>query len=666
MSKLTLTELVALIETKTGYQPQQRGDSYQCRCPAHEDDAPSLSVKRGDKQPYVLYCHAGCTHNDIMAALGVAAPALNGNGTAVPTAGKLAKPAKKKRGLGELVARYPYYNSDGEFLYEKRRYEPKTFRVKHRGGWGLGDHAPVLYNLPGILAAPPDALIFICEGEKDADAINLFGFATCNFDGASKSGNAPKWKGERYNQWLKGRRVVVIPDNDAPGRAHATAVAESVAAVAEWCKIVELPDLPDHGDLSDWLDAGGTPQTLAELVKAADPVRARERDFSTEHPSTEDYIKGLRYLGYKIRLNELDNTLEVNGERINDITEANIRAQMYDLGFRGLGRISDAVLVEAGNNTYHPIREYFDTLEWDGTDWLGILLGDYVTESTGLGYVAFLRWMIGSVARVYRGGERNYMLVWDGPQEVGKSTLARWLCPLPQYHIEEQINPEDKDIKRYLATRWVWEVAEVDATTKRAEVSALKDFISKREVTIRPAYARHDLVRPSMASFIGTINSDGAGFLRDRTGNTRFVTVHLSAVDFSYTDNLDPANLWAQAVALYKKGEPWRLTPSENAMRNEINADYETESFLEAIFSQHYQVDPARTDVWCSSVEIVQVLEGHGLKGSQRVNLIELQTILQRRGAVKVRKQEGGKKETVYLGVWYEPNATEDGEDVPL
>jgi predicted P-loop ATPase len=632
-----------------------------------------MSIKKGDKQPLVVYCHAGCTHTDIMAALGVAPPSLNGNGNGngaapIPANGQLAKrPAKPKQPLGEMVARYPYYDLEGNFLYEKRRYEPKTFRIKNKKGWGLGEHKPVLYNLLGLVKTPLDWPVFVVEGEKDVDALNLFATAVCNFDGASKDGQNPKWRGAEYNEFFKGRRVVVLPDNDKPGHAHATAVAESVAAVAEWVKIVELPGLAEHGDVSDWLEQGGTPKQLWAMVEAAPLVRPKQRDFSVELATTEDDRKGLRYLGYQIRLNQLDNTLEVNGQRMDDITEANMRAQMYDLGFRGLGRIADAILVEAGENTYHPIREYMDTLVWDGVDWIDLLTSEYLTETTGLGYTAFLRWMIGSVARVYRPGERNFMLVWDGPQEVGKSTLARWLCPLQQYHIEEQINTEDKDIKRYLATRWIWEVAEVDATTKRQDVSSLKDFISKREVTIRPAYARHDLVRPSLASFIGTINSDGAGFLRDKTGHTRFVTIRFEAVNFAYVDEIDPTQLWAQAVALYKKGEPWRLTGGENELRNRINESYETESYLEAIFNQHYKVSPKRTDVWCSSIEIIQVLEDKGLKGSQRINLIELQTILQRRGAVKARKTDGGKKDTVYLGVWYEQSLAGDEDDlIPL
>ena len=661
MSKLSLNEMLVLLEQKTGRPPRQQGGGYQCLCPAHEDQNASLSIKQGDKQPFVVYCHAGCTHNDIMAALGVLAPSANGT-AAVPASGKLAKRTRKPADkLGTLVARYPYYNAESKFLYEKRRYEPKTFRVKHSGGWGLGGQDPVLYRLPEILLTPKGAVIFITEGEKDADAIALFATATCNFDGAGVG----KWR-TAYNEFLQGRRVVVLPDNDDAGRQHATAVAESVATVAEWCKVIHLPNLPEHGDVSDWLDAGGTVQELYRLVEQAEQAQPRERDFKISAANTEDYCKGLRYLGYQIRLNTLDNTMEVNGKPIDDVLAAKIRSDMFDLGFKGKGRIEDAQLVEANRNRYHPIKELLEQTEWDGEDTLAKLL-DYIELDVpeDFGYAAFKRWLIGAVAKVYTG-TRNYMLVWDGGQEVGKSTLARWLNPLPEFHHEGQINPEDKDNLRYLATKWTWEVAEVDATVKRADIAALKDFISKQEVTVRPAYARYDLIRPALASLIGTINSDGAGFLRDKTGSSRFLTIRISTVNFEYMADIDPAQIWAQAYQWYKAGEPWRLTTAEEIQRNAINSEYETESYLETLFNMHYQVDPARTDVWCSSIEILNVLQEKGLSGAQRANLIELQTHLQKRGAVKTRRKDGGQKQTVYLGVWYETQPMQADEEIPL
>lgn len=121
----------------------------------------------------------------------------------------------------------------------------------------------VPYRLPELLAADPETPVYVPEGEKDVDRLRGLGVtATCNSQGAGK------WK-PGYNCHLKGRTVVILPDNDQPGRDHAHKVAGSLHGIATSVKIVELPDLPAKGDVSDWLDAGGTLEYLQVLVELA-------------------------------------------------------------------------------------------------------------------------------------------------------------------------------------------------------------------------------------------------------------------------------------------------------------------------------------------------------------------------------------------------------------
>jgi 5S rRNA maturation endonuclease (ribonuclease M5) len=129
----------------------------------------------------------------------------------------------------------------------------------------------VLYRLPELLAADPAVQVHLGEGEKDVDRLRALGLtATCNPMGAGT------WRPE-YNSNLQGRAVVILPDHDDPGRAHAQKVARSLHGIAASIKIVELPKLPEKGDISDWLDAGGTVEQLQALVEAAsefDPATA--------------------------------------------------------------------------------------------------------------------------------------------------------------------------------------------------------------------------------------------------------------------------------------------------------------------------------------------------------------------------------------------------------
>jgi predicted P-loop ATPase len=264
--------------------------------------------------------------------------------------------------------------------------------------------------------------------------------------------------------------------------------------------------------------------------------------------------------------------------------------------------------------------------------------------------------MIGAVAKIYINAQ-NAMLVWDGGQDVGKSHLARWLCPVPDYYIEAQLNPDDKDSLVRLATRFIWEVPEVDATTRRAEVAALKDFITREVITVRRAYAKYDMVKPACASLIGTINSDGSGFLRDTTGNRRFLTIRLARIDWGYTQ-LDVNQLWAQAVALFRAGEPWRLTASEREMRDAINREYQTQNYLEVLFDKYFIVRPERVDEWLTAEQVMKELEEAGLKGSQNQNLKDLKVYLNKLGAKTIRPRlANGSRPTAYAGVSHAPDA---------
>ncbi len=163
---------------------------------------------------------------------------------------------------------YDYVDEEGALLHQTVRYEnPKRFKQRRpddRGGWvwSLKNTRVVLYRLPEVLSAADQAL-FVVEGEKDADRLWSLGVpATTNPMGAGK------WRDE-FSTHLRNRVVVILPDNDDAGRKHAEQVARSLHGVAEEVRIVELRGLPEKGDLSDWLDAGGKAAELLDLARTA-------------------------------------------------------------------------------------------------------------------------------------------------------------------------------------------------------------------------------------------------------------------------------------------------------------------------------------------------------------------------------------------------------------
>lgn len=176
------------------------------------------------------------------------------------------QPAPKPK-LGREIAWYDYTDECGTQLFQVVRFDPKDFRQRHMNGdgwaWGLGKGTKrVIYHLPTIDKLAPGSRVYVTEGEKAADALAALGLtATCSPMGANK------WRNE-YAEFLRGHDVVILPDNDDPGREHAAMVTKSLNGIAKRVRSLTLPKLPDKGDVVDWIAAGGTRETLEELVEA--------------------------------------------------------------------------------------------------------------------------------------------------------------------------------------------------------------------------------------------------------------------------------------------------------------------------------------------------------------------------------------------------------------
>jgi hypothetical protein len=181
--------------------------------------------------------------------------------------GTISKPKKPSTPTADgFIAEYDYLDESGELLFQVCKKTGKKFLQRRLGTdgewiWNLGDVRRVPYRLPELLKADSKDTVFIVEGEKDVESLRSVGLtATTN------SGGAGKWLDE-FNQHLKDRPVIILPDNDKEGRAHAIKIADSLKGTAKSIKIVHLPDLPVKGDVSDWLELGGTLEKLNELIK---------------------------------------------------------------------------------------------------------------------------------------------------------------------------------------------------------------------------------------------------------------------------------------------------------------------------------------------------------------------------------------------------------------
>jgi hypothetical protein len=253
-----------------------------CQSPFREDRNPSFSVFQqggfyfwrdhalgigGDEVGFLTHRHQCDKHEAILAYHNLA-------GVPIP---EKPGPVRAKSDRGRIVKIYDYRNAAGQLVHQTIRYEPKNFRQRRpaqkgmvqggrkawcdpHGSWWISTLQgiePVLYNLPAILGAPPDVTIFLCEGEKDADAIT-----ECGGIATTAPMGAGKWR-ESYTEALRGRDVVIAADRDKAGEGHLQIVARELFGVAkrvryiDWKKI--CPDLASDPsrkiDVSDFLAA---------------------------------------------------------------------------------------------------------------------------------------------------------------------------------------------------------------------------------------------------------------------------------------------------------------------------------------------------------------------------------------------------------------------------
>lgn len=233
----------------------------------------------------------------------------------------------------------------------------------------------------------------------------------------------------------------------------------------------------------------------------------------------------------------------------------------FAYGITGKERIGDALLLYTGENRKNHLKDYLQSLEWDGQRRLDRLLVDYLgAEDTRYNREAIRKALVAAVARVFRPGCKfDYMLILTGPQGIGKTTF---FAKLGMGWFSDSLNTfEGKDAAELLQGYWIIEAGELTGMN-RSEMNAVKQFLSKQEDVYRAAYAKNTTARPRRCIIVGTTNE--SEFLRDNTGNRRFWPVdvyRIMPVKSIWNDLAgDVGQIWAEAVCLYRAGEPLVLS----------------------------------------------------------------------------------------------------------
>ena len=385
-------------------------------------------------------------------------------------------------------------------------------------------------------------------------------------------------------------------------------------------------------------------------------------------------VDDLRGEGFDFRINDLDESVEVSidgqWQRLTDTLEHVVKMRLLILGYSkkpkpSLTSAQTAWITLAHKQRYNPIKDYFLSLdgkyEPGDTAYINDTFSKFFENPDGYFGRWLFRWMVGAIAKVF-DRQRNPMLVLVGPQQMGKSFLARWLCPVDRlkYFTEQPISTDSKDHKLRLADRLIWEVPELGATTRRQDIEALKAFITTRDISERPPYGKYPIHKPAFCSFIGSVNDDGAGFLNDPTGSTRFLACELTDINHSYTIQ-DVHQLWAEAYYFYRNNPRYfELLPDERKARDMINASFEMVSALEDVLLTLFEFTGDEDNTLTTDL-IKFTLEGHYRIGNENGFLRELNRLMKKHGAARWRTtyQPGKPHKRGFSGVKIRPQVEE-------
>lgn len=300
-------EVLGRLDIRAFYQdelPELRGngDEMSAPCPFHDDQGRHFYANaktgfykcqrceaEGDAFRFYMERH-GVDFRAALDAIAKRAGLSLGNGNGNGQKAKAKRHDDHARAIPENIKEaYHYYDEQDAYCFSTVRFEEpgkkKTFRQ-----WTYNfEHQEYVQNIEGVRLVPfnlptvlPANEIFLVEGEKDVESLrNLGVVGSCNPMGAKK------WRDE-FNDHFRGKHVVILPDNDEPGREHGAMVAKALYPIATSVKVVELPGLPEKGDVSDWIAAGGTQK---ELYALADQTPAYRPEWAMDCVNAADFMK---------------------------------------------------------------------------------------------------------------------------------------------------------------------------------------------------------------------------------------------------------------------------------------------------------------------------------------------------------------------------------------
>jgi predicted P-loop ATPase len=243
-----------------------------------------------------------------------------------------------------------------------------------------------------------------------------------------------------------------------------------------------------------------------------------------------------------------------------------------------LGPLRDFIVAVADRNRINPVKDWIKSRAWDGVDRFEEMVGT-ITLADGyppeLLRILLYRWLLSAVAAALmdEGFRSRGVLTLQGPQGIGKTAFQIRLVP-PELQarfikVDHLLDPQSKDSQLGAISHWIVELGELDSSFKK-DVARLKGFLTAPFDKLRRPYGRDEIEYPRRTVFTATVND--RNFLVDSTGNSRFWTIEVKALN--YLHDIDMQQLFAQLAVAFEAGERWWLDEAEERMLDDQNRTY--------------------------------------------------------------------------------------------
>ena len=338
----------------------------------------------------------------------------------------------------------------------------------------------------------------------------------------------------------------------------------------------------------------------------------------------------LEYEGVTARYNQMTKELEIIVPGVSSVPDessnSNQTAALDLLTRHGVpyARAPEQINAIAASNPYCPVRQMIESRSWDGIPRFELFAAQITTPHPYETRDYLRKWLIQAVAAVYliEGLSAAGMLVLAGPQGIGKTMLIRILASVVADSFLEgaTLDPSNKDSVMTIASHWIVELGELDATFRKSDLAQLKAFITKRLDKFRRPYSKKDSEFPRRTVMAGTVNE--AEFLFDTTGNRRFWVIQADSIQIDHS--IDIQQLWAEAKTWYDAGETWHFNKQEQLSLNQHNSQFEVvDPVAEKIMSKFNFQSMAKT-TWLTATRIAELaLFDRPTKGEvQRVSTV--------------------------------------------